>query len=144
MNSADEGMGEQAAGEIGNADYDEEDGGPLGLEDLDMLLRIDAEVEPKSLEPDAADDTFETFDEIAGEWFAVNAEEDDGPSEDVLLAAHAKLRSLTGVEREIIELRFGFGDEEPMSVQEIAEHFALEEKRVADLIRRALRRMRDR
>ncbi len=52
--------------------------------------------------------------------------------------------SLDGAEREIIELRFGFGGEEPMSVQEIADHFGLEEKRVADLIRRVLKRMRGR
>jgi DNA-directed RNA polymerase sigma subunit (sigma70/sigma32) len=142
MNDADESTPEEYLSEVTSIENDE-DGGPLGLSDLDTLLRMDIEVEPQSLEPDAADDTFDTFDEIAGEWFAVGAEDDDGPSEDVLLAAHAKLRSLTESQRTLVELHFGFGDEEPMSIREIAEHFDLNEQHVSKMISGALKRMRD-
>ncbi len=144
MNGSDDETHQQDSEVIGYAVDDEDEGGPLGLEDLDALLRMDSEVEPRLLEPDAADDRADTFEELAGEWFAVGPDEDDGPSDLVLSEAHERLRSLDGAEREIIELRFGFGGEEPMSVREIADHFGLEEKRVADLIRRALKRMRGR
>ena len=121
---------------------DEDDEWHLSLEELDELLREDIEAEPQAFEPDAFDDEPDTFNEIAGAWFAVGDEEDDGPSLDVILAAESALRRLSGIEHDIIILRFGFAEEAPMPAARIAERFGYTERHVEKLIASALRKMR--
>ena len=52
------------------------------------------------------------------------------------------LATLTDSEREIIRMRFGLGDYQPMSLQQIGEKFNLSKERIRQIEKKAIRRLR--
>jgi RNA polymerase primary sigma factor len=53
------------------------------------------------------------------------------------------LGDLTAMENEILRLRYGFGDDEPLTLREIGELYSLSRERIRQLQNRALAKLRD-
>jgi RNA polymerase primary sigma factor len=57
-------------------------------------------------------------------------------------AIQTVISTLSQNEQEILKLRFGLGEEEPMSLQQIGKKFGLSKERIRQIEKKALRRLR--
>lgn len=123
--------------------YDDGDGEVVLVHGGVESVLVEDWFEEPILEPDPHDDMPQNFDEVAGEEFALSEEEHHGPSYALRERVRQLLDKLNQHERVVIELYFGFGEDEPLSTVEIARHFDLDEERVETLLARGMARLRN-
>ena len=121
-------------------DYDEDDE-IIVLGGLESMLVVDLFDEP-IFEPDPFDDIPEKFEEVAGEEFSLGGDERYEPSYALTETIMQLLQPLDEVERIVVQLHFGIGEDEPFSTREIADEFDLDESRVKIIFARGLSRLR--